>query len=482
MNERKDPRGGLQDRIGKLLKKLQMEQERKPLRLAQWMGSLFYVRLFVESQKRESLQPYFPYAGFPMEWSRGDEVMELQQRVWQLEYQVQYCSSIVEEGHFMEKARTSEKGEWSEELCKFIDEIAEQADWSQGMPVIFGAALEEMIRQIYGLGNSGLFLMPDPLIEMVIALSGEKKRENVWNPSCRTGAFLAASHRAHPEWKMEGSEQEKDLCLLAQMLSFFYGFGIGGVCRENPLEAEKGKYDLIISNPPVGELESENQDRFSVSTRKIQLQYLQMIMEHLKQQGMAIVVVNEGTLFKFDAEMRVRQELLENYALQGVISLPAGAFLPYTGSKASILIFENTGEAVEAKSLVWFYELHHLGYSLDRRREVIETNEIPSLLESWKERKNLEKEWETQLARSSCKNQWENPVPEEWNHGSFWFADGETIRKNDYNLTAGRYKPWKEEGEEVLESPLELLEQLASLEKETMNSIQELIEMTKNYG
>ena len=73
-------------------------------------------------------------------------------------------------------------------------------------------------------------------------------------------------------------------------------------------------------------------------------------------------------------------------------------------------------------------------------------------------------------------------MPEEWNHGSFWFADGETIRKNDYNLTAGRYKPWKEEGEEVLESPLELLEQLASLEKETMNSIQELIEMTKNYG
>ena len=49
-------------------------------------------------------------------------------------------------------------------------------------------------------------------------------------------------------------------------------------------------------------------------------------------------------------------------------------------------------------------------------------------------------------------------------------------------MTAGRYKPWKEEGEEVLESPLELLEQLSSLEKETMNSIQELIEMTKNYG
>ena len=121
MNEKKIPVGELKNKISELLKILQMDQERKPLKLPIWMGSLFYVRLFVESQKRESLQPYFPYAGFPLEWTRGDEMMEPRQRVWQLEYQVQYCSSIVEEGHFMEGAKTCEDSLWAEELCKFTD-------------------------------------------------------------------------------------------------------------------------------------------------------------------------------------------------------------------------------------------------------------------------------------------------------------------------------------------------------------------------
>lgn len=54
----------LKNKIKKMLETLQMEQERKPLRLALQFGYLSYVRLFVESQKRESLQKWFPYAGF----------------------------------------------------------------------------------------------------------------------------------------------------------------------------------------------------------------------------------------------------------------------------------------------------------------------------------------------------------------------------------------------------------------------------------
>ena len=61
---------------------------------------------------------------------------------------------------------------------------------------------------------------------------------------------------------------------------------------------------------------------------------MQMLMNHVKKQGMVIAVVNEGTLFMYDAEQKVRQYLLNDYQIQGVISLPAGAFLPYTGSKA----------------------------------------------------------------------------------------------------------------------------------------------------
>ena len=470
MEDTNDLTVNLKEKVREVLDVLQIEQERKPLRLVQQFGYLAFVRLFVESQKREKLQPYFPYGGFPMEWTRGDEMMDDQQRIWQLQYQMQYCSSIVEEGHFMEQAWTSENARWIVELCKLIDWIAERCSWEDEIPALFGTAMEEMIQQIYSMGNSGLFLMPNPLTDLLIQLVKEESKESaegrtdgfqVWNPSCRTGAFLAALHRSCPQWTVTGTEAEKEQVLLAQMLRFYHGVSHGKIIWEDPLENKSDKlYDLIVTNPPVGELDIELQERFPIVTRKIQLQYLQLVMHHLKQQGLAVVVVNEGMLFKFEAEMKVRQRLVEEFQLEGVISLPAGAFLPYTVSKASVLLFSNPAE----------------------KREPMEESQLPDLLESWKNRRKTVQEWKKQLNFGEKKNQWENPVPESWTGANFWFADKKTIRRNDYNLTAGRYKPWKETREEISQSPLELLTELAKMEQDTMEQIKELIEMTKKYG
>lgn len=489
MEDTKDLKENLQSKIRSLLSGLQMDQERRPLRLALQFGYLVYVRLFVESQKQKSLQPYFPYAGFPMEWTRGEEAMEDQQRIWQLQYQIQYCSSIVEEGHFMEQAWTLENALWLKELCKLIDWIGDQCGWDGGMPELFGAALEEMVEQLYRLGNSGIFLMPQPLTEMLVQLAkgAEERPEGasglrVWNPSCRTGAFLAALYRIQPKWRLVGSEEEKEQLCLAQMLQFYHGAGDGKIIGENPLEHASGEYyDLIVTNPPVGELDLQQQERFPVATRKIQLQYLQLIMRHLAPGGLAVAVVNEGSLFKFEAEMKVRRRLLEEYALKGVISLPAGAFLPYTVSKASVLIFAEASEKMQEDEPVLFYELQNPGYTLDRKQEPVKESQIPELLEIWEKRKALYGEWKDRLAEGEKNNQWENPVPVEWKHPHFWFADKGTICRNDYNLTAGRYKPWQEAQEEAAESPMELLQQLASLERETMRQIEELIAMTGDY-
>ena len=137
MNNKKEILQTLQERIKQLLENLQIEQEKKPLRLALQTGYLSYVRLFIESQKRAELQQYFPYAGFPMEWTKAEESMELQQRIWQVQYQMQYCASIVEEGHFLEKAELMEKGKGLEEVTGLIDWMCEQSDWSEGIPEIF---------------------------------------------------------------------------------------------------------------------------------------------------------------------------------------------------------------------------------------------------------------------------------------------------------------------------------------------------------
>ena len=53
----------VREKIQELLKTLKAEQEKKPLRLVEQLGYLMYVRLFIESQKRVSLQESFPFAG-----------------------------------------------------------------------------------------------------------------------------------------------------------------------------------------------------------------------------------------------------------------------------------------------------------------------------------------------------------------------------------------------------------------------------------
>ena len=486
----------VREKIQELLKTLKAEQEKKPLRLVEQLGYLMYVRLFIESQKRVSLQESFPFAGFPMEWIPGEEEVEDGQRSWQLQYQVQYCSSMVEQGHFMETARLEENSLWMKELCKLIDWTADHCDWEEGMPHLFGALLEEMLRQMYAWGTTGLFLMPENLTEALIRLADGRNIEKVWNPATRTGGFLAAAHRQYPQWQLYGCEEEKSQWQIARMLQFYHGGGMEGIRREDPLEADRidktgertpvgevptyEEYDLIVTNPPVGELSIEDQDRYWISTRKAQLQYMQMLMNHVKKQGMVIAVVNEGTLFMYDAEQKVRQYLLNDYQIQGVISLPAGAFLPYTGSKASVLIFTRE-EEIDKEQPVWFYEIQNLGYSLDRRQESTGVDDIPAMLTSWENRKELADQWKHQLKEAAAHNQWENPVPAHWEEKSCWFASLDTIAKNDNNLSAGRYKPWKEQETVVTESPAQLLKELADLETDTMKKVQELMEMAGDY-
>ena len=108
-------------------------------------------------------------------------------------------------------------------------------------------------------------------------------------------------------------------------------------------------------------------------------------------------------------------------------------------------------------------------------------DDIPAMLTSWENRKELADQWKHQLKEAAAHNQWENPVPAHWEEKYCWFASLDTIAKNDNNLSAGRYKPWKEQETVVTESPAQLLKELADLEIDTMKKVQELMEMAGDY-
>jgi type I restriction enzyme M protein len=50
----------------------------------------------------------------------------------------------------------------------------------------------------------------------------------------------------------------------------------------------------------------------------------------------------------------VKKELLENFNLHTIVSLPAGVFLPYAGVKTNFILFDRTGSTSE----IWYYEVN----------------------------------------------------------------------------------------------------------------------------
>ena len=80
---------------------------------------------------------------------------------------------------------------------------------------------------------------------------------------------------------------------------------------------------------------------------------------------------------------------IENHKLDAVISMPSGVFKPYAGVSTAILLFTKTGAGGTDK--VWFYDMKADGRTLDDKRQEIEENDIPDIIERYQ---NLEKEEE----------------------------------------------------------------------------------------
>jgi type I restriction enzyme M protein len=124
------------------------------------------------------------------------------------------------------------------------------------------------------------------------------------------------------------------------------------------------KFDYIVSNPPFkmdfsdfrNELDSkEHQERFfagvpnipkqAVEKMAIYLLFLQHIIYSLKNNGKAAVVVPTGFITaQSGIDKAIRQHLVENKMLAGVVSMPSNIFAT-TGTNVSILFIDAANKA-----------------------------------------------------------------------------------------------------------------------------------------
>ena len=144
------------------------------------------------------------------------------------------------------------------------------------------------------------------------------------------------------------------------MNMILHGIESPNILKQNTLTTnirdiqEKDRYDIIVANPPFGGKEkTQIQQNFPIQSNATELLFLQHFMKNLKKGGKAAIVVPEGVLFQAGNAFRnVKEELLANFNVHSILSLPAGVFLPYSGVKTNVLFFDRTGATTE----IWYYE------------------------------------------------------------------------------------------------------------------------------
>jgi len=159
------------------------------------------------------------------------------------------------------------------------------------------------------------------------------------------------------------------------------------------------------------------------------------------------------------AHKEIRRQLIENNRVEAVMSLPGGVFQPYSGVKTSVLLFKKGGKT----DTVLFLHVDYDGYKLDANHDTpIEADDLPELVATYQDRDAKPQEW----AKRDPKAPW---------HAKWWFADATELRANDFNLSAGRYRPVNA-STAVHRDPRELLDELAELEREIATEVAALRE------
>jgi type I restriction enzyme M protein len=219
---------------------------------------------------------------------------------------------------------------------------------------------------------------------------------------------------------------------------------------------DPAKYSLILANPPfAGSLDYESTSKDLqkvVKTKKTELLFVALFLKLLKPGGRAAVIVPDGVLFgSSNAHKKLRRMLVEEQKLDAVVKLPSGVFKPYAGVSTAILCFTKTNSG--GSDHVWFYDVRAEGFSLDDRRNPIEANDLPDVLQRWGSHNTTENERD-RTEQSFC-------VPKE------------DITAQDYDLSLNRYKEIVHEDEEH-RPPLDIIADIERLDEEISKGLTEL--------
>jgi len=364
---------------------------------------------------------------------------------------------------------------------------------------IFGRAYEYLLREFSQNREFAEYFTPRHIVDCMVRIIAPQIGETVYDPACGTGGFIVRAFeyvrdrikrlripedqkenkfRALKERHLVGIEHVPKVFKLALMNMILHKDGSSQLQNDDSLsnkaqEVHKGRYDIILANPPFGATKQERLSQFEYHIKLYEALFIQHMMNALRPGGRAAVVLKEGLLFDSKKALRsICRKLVEQFEVLAVLSLPNGVFNPYSGAKTSVVVFRRPlGREDVRTSRVWFYRVESDGRDLGAtRRPLPDFNtdgDLEHLVSLWPYTWRHERNGGVRaIPKADDLSQFES--------SRSWWATIDDIRKTDYNLTAGRYCPHEAEAVEH-ERPEVLINRLLELEDEIRIDLQDLL-------
>lgn len=290
------------------------------------------------------------------------------------------------------------------QIIKLLTRIDKQV-LSENFPLIFDS---ELYRISKSQGRfAGEYIQPVELTRLMCNLVNLDKNSKVFNPFAGIASFGVYIGQNHNYFGQELNHKTWELGAL-RLLAYNRQIGSKYVCDDSILNwpDESEKFDLIISNLPLGMRLGNNYRNIEPNIRTIEQFLIEKGVQSLKHNGKLIALLPQGFLFRGMQEQLLRKQLVEEDLIDTIISLPGGLLLN-TGIPLIILVL-NRNKKLPGK--VKFVDAKNFVIAKGPREKVLNDHGLIDFIHS--------------------DNQDDNVVKIVYNN---------QIRENDYNLTVARY-------------------------------------------
>ena len=280
--------------------------------------------------------------------------------------------------------------------------------------------------------KAGEFYTPSEVSETLVRLVDPQDGDRICDPTCGSGSLLikASQQVDSANFSLYGQEMNGSTWALCKMNMFLHEVDAARIEWEDTLRHPQlleqdsdslMKFDIVIANPPFS-LDKWGQDiaaedRYARFHRGIPPKskgdwafISHMLATAMETKGRVGVVVPHGVLFRGGQEGKIRQALIEENLLAGVIGLPANLFYG-AGIPAALLIFDKARRP-RAKGTVFFIDASR-EFAQGTNQNCLRPEDMDKIVSTYRKRKVIDK----------------------YSHRATF---GE-IRENDFNLNIPRY-------------------------------------------